>query len=124
MEDRIAAHKLTGMKTAKMLTNLCSSLSRAEFLSAPLITRQVMSVDHRHRSLKASHVVSGRLLTSQARVACHKASTDNVMIMQWNVLSQGKNLLSFFSGDAFMILIIIAAIILRESLSFSQKLVS
>lgn len=93
MEDRIAAHKLSGMRTAKMLSGLCWTLSRPEILSGPLITRQFMIVDHSHHrsSQKASQVMSGRLLQSPARAACHKAATDSVMIMQWNVLSQGES---------------------------------
>jgi hypothetical protein len=44
MEDRIEAHKLSGMKTAQMLTGLCWSLSRPEILSGPLITRSFLNI--------------------------------------------------------------------------------
>jgi hypothetical protein len=89
MEDRIAAHKLSGMKTAKMLTGLCWTLSRPEVLSGPLITRQMIVMDPPH---SRAHKIGHRSLPSSApvRSISHKAAEDTIRIMQWNVLSQGK----------------------------------
>ena len=111
MEDRIAAHKLSGMRTAKMLSDLCWSLSRPDVLSGPLITRQMIPVDHpalpHHHSCRQSGLTVGSHVLSRLRslpapqatrlsqAQLHKStpscvSADSVTVMQWNVLSQGK----------------------------------
>ena len=135
MEDRIEAHKLSGMKTAQMLTGLCWSLSRPELLSGPLISRQFLNVSDNiisRGNSKKHHVsrndhhnninsVSGNIhshhthyLAASTKQKKNVVSSSHVSlmstsppitVMQWNVLSQG---MSFMFCDVKLICMLIS----------------
>lgn len=89
MEDRLEAHKLSGMKTAQMLTGLTWSLSRPELLSGPLITRNFLNVSDNIISRGNNNIINNK--KTMSRILLDHGSSSRVDFGS-DMMINGKNL--------------------------------